>query len=46
MIVVAWGSWIIRNFLFDTWIRGVLDALLVDDHIDFSMIFYFIVGIH
>jgi hypothetical protein len=46
MILVDQGCWSIRNFSFDTWRRGVLDALSVDDHIDFSMISDFRVGIH
>jgi len=46
MIPVDWGCCSIRTFPFDTWRRSVVDALLVDDHIKFSMMCYFSVGIH
>jgi hypothetical protein len=46
MIAVDQGCWSIRNFPFDTWRRGVVDSLSVDDHIDFSMMSDFRVGIH
>jgi hypothetical protein len=46
MIAVDRGCWSIRTFPFDTWRRDVVDALSVDDHIDFSMMSDFRVGIH
>jgi hypothetical protein len=46
MIVVGRGCWSIRDFPFDTWGRGIVDALSVDDHIDFSMMSDFKVGMH
>jgi hypothetical protein len=37
MIEVGWGCWRIRSSPFDTWRLGIVDALPVCDHIDFSM---------
>jgi hypothetical protein len=45
MIAVGWGCWSIRDFPFDTWRLGVVDALSVCDHIDFPGMSDFRVGL-
>jgi hypothetical protein len=45
MIAVVWGCCIIRDFPFDIWRLGVVDALLVCDRINFSKMPYFRVGV-
>jgi len=45
MIEVGWECWSIRYFPFDTWILGVMDALSVCGHIDFSWMSNFRVGL-
>jgi hypothetical protein len=44
MFAVGWGCWSIGVFPFDTWRLGVVDALSVFDHIDFSVMSDFRVG--
>jgi hypothetical protein len=46
MIAVGWGCWSIRDFPFDTWRLGVMDALSVCGHIDFSWMSDFRVGLY
>ena len=45
MIAIERRYWSIGAFPFDTWRLGVVDALSVGDHIDFSMMFDLRVGI-
>jgi hypothetical protein len=45
MIAIGWGCWSIRDFPFDTWRLSVVDALSVCDHIDFSWMSDFRVGL-
>ena len=45
MHVVGWVCWSIMDFPFDTWRLSVVDALSVCDHIDFSWMTNFRVGL-
>jgi len=45
LIAIDRGRWSIRNFPFETWRHSVVDVLSVDDHVEFSMMFDFRVGI-
>ena len=45
MIATGWGCWSIQAFPFDTWRLGVVDALSVCDHIEFSGMSDFRVGL-
>jgi hypothetical protein len=45
MIALGWGCWSIRDFPFGTWRLGVMDALSICGHIDFSWMYDFRVGL-
>jgi hypothetical protein len=45
VIVVDWGCWSIRDFPFDIWTLGIMDALLVCGHIDSLWMSDFRVGL-
>jgi len=44
-IAVGWGRWSINAFPFDTWRLGIVDALSFCDHIEFSWMSDFRVGL-
>jgi hypothetical protein len=44
MIAAGWECWSIKDFPFDTWRLGFMDALSIFSHMDFSQMSDFRVG--